>query len=136
MPSRAPNLSVISQTSPTSLLLQWDPVPQEYQHGILTGYTVRYKAIEEGAGVKIENSGWSTRRAPAHYTKLEIPNLASYTRYQLSMYAETKVGGGMLSNTVFGGMSYSYEVLVVVYLVIPFLEVCHIVIKFWRWWYT
>lgn len=107
MPSKAPtNVRIINHTSPTSLLLLWDPVPQQYLHGILTGYTVRYKAIEQGAGVRIENSRWSTIKAPAGAAELEIPELASYTRYQLSMFAETKVGGGIFSKTVFGGMVF------------------------------
>ena len=116
MPSRAPtNVRVVNHTSPTSLLLLWDPVPRQYLHGILTNYTVRYKATEQGAGIKIENSEWRTIGAPAGAVKLEISVLASYTRYQLSVSAETKAGGGIFSKTVSGGMFFIMFVKFIVY---------------------
>ena len=108
MPSRAPtNLRTGNQTSSTSILLSWHPVPQDCIHGILTGYTLRYKAIEQGAGVKIRG-GFTTMNVPPHVTMIEIPNLASYTRYQISMFAKTKVGNGVYSETVVGGRSSNY----------------------------
>jgi hypothetical protein len=105
VPSRAPtNLRVVNRTSSTSLQLSWDPVSQDYIHGILTGYTVRYQAIEEGAGVRITESRFSTLNVPAHVNSVEIRNLASYTRYKLTMFAKTKVGNGVFSKAVVGGM--------------------------------
>jgi hypothetical protein len=104
VPSRGPtNLRTGNGTSPTSILLQWDPVPQDCVHGILTGYTLRYKATEQGAGIKIEGGGYTTMNVPPHVTMIEIPNLESYTRYKISMFAKTKVGNGVFSETVVGG---------------------------------
>lgn len=103
MPSRAPtNLRTVNKTSPTSIRLLWDPVPQDYVHGILTGYTVRYKAIEQGTGIKIKGR-FDTINVPSHVSMIDIPNLETYTKYRIDMFAKTKVGGGVYSNAVVGG---------------------------------
>lgn len=105
VPSRAPtNLRVVNRTSSTSLLLLWDAVPQEHVNGILTGYTIRFKAVEQGPGIKISDH-FRTMEIAAEVDRTEILNLEPYTRYTFSIYAKTRVGNGIYSEPVVGGRS-------------------------------
>ena len=109
MPSRAPtNLTVFNFQSSTSLLLLWQPIPQEYLNGVLTGYTVRYQQIKEG-DITTKSPIFSMEVSP-DVSEVEIPNLASYSKYKLSMFAKTKVGGGRISNYVIGGIVLSVQI--------------------------
>lgn len=94
-------MSTVDHIAPTSLVLQWKPVPREFVHGVLTGYKVQYRAVEQG-----ERNIWSKAfemNVPGHVNKVKVTNLTSYTRYQFTVLAKTKVGNGVASEPMFGG---------------------------------
>lgn len=104
MPSKPPaNVRTVNNTGPTSLGVKWETVPEEHAHGNITGYKIRYKVVEQG-----EEKIWSKANVinvPGNVNMVNITDLASYTRYEISVSAETKVGSGIWSSPVFGSKS-------------------------------
>lgn len=78
--------------SSTELLVEWDPLPAKFIHGVLLGY--RIKLTRNGINfTKIVNISPS---ATSHH----ITGLKRYTRYVLNIAAINDVGEGVSSNSV------------------------------------
>ena len=89
MPSLPPGNVQAHNTSSTSLMVTWNPVPQQYVHGILRGYTVTYR-------VENSNSG-EAHNATTRKTSMEVTGLHKYTKYMIRVLAFTVKGNGNVS---------------------------------------
>lgn len=66
-------------------------IPQKFIHGVLIGYIVLYRAMNESEDMYREvNVGNS-------HTHLELKNLWKYTRYGIRVLGFTKIGKGVIS---------------------------------------
>ncbi|KAL1776556.1 receptor-type tyrosine-protein phosphatase delta isoform X18, partial [Sigmodon hispidus] len=87
----------ISCTSPssTSILVSWQPPPVEKQNGIITGYSLKYAAVN-GEDYKPHE----VLRIPSDTTKYLLEQLEKWTEYRITVTAHTDVGPGPESLSV------------------------------------
>ncbi|XP_068728210.1 receptor-type tyrosine-protein phosphatase delta-like [Montipora capricornis] len=78
-------------TSSTTILVQWDEVPIERQHGTIINYTVVYWRTEEAEEHK---------RRTVTKRKADLTDLMMYTHYSFEVFASTIKGGGPSSPNV------------------------------------
>ena len=62
----------------------WEPVPEEFKHGIITNYTIRYKEEIRNKESEMEV------KAPA--LKTTVTGLNQYTEYSFQVLAATAKG--------------------------------------------
>ena len=89
MPSAAPQNVTAHNTSSTSILVTWDEVPKDKQHGDIIRYTVIYKELEGGTEVK--------KLVDSPTRKIELTQLKKYTEYSIQVLAATIKGDGLRS---------------------------------------
>ena len=70
----------------TSVLVIWNPVPEESRHGIIINYTIHYKDVERG------NSKTKGVKAPA--SNATINGLRQKAKYSFKIQAATVKGSG------------------------------------------
>ena len=88
VPSRAPVLTSVKVLNSTSVEVEWQPVPKEFTHGIITKYVIFYTA-ERGTGEK---------EVPASLLKAVVNGLSQSTTYSFRVRAETVKGAGPKSD--------------------------------------
>ncbi|XP_078352640.1 hemicentin-1-like isoform X3 [Oculina patagonica] len=86
LPSVAPENIRGHNTSSTSILVAWDEVPTDKQHGNILHYTVVYRELKDVTAVKKQVN--STTR------KTELTQLKKYTEYSIQVLATTAKGDG------------------------------------------
>ncbi len=98
-PSNSPqNVTVDAGTPPTtSLEVNWDPVPQIDQNGIIILYEVRYDPLETFGG-QITTGYKNTTSGSELMITLE--DLQEYVEYNISVRAYTSVGAGPFSDGI------------------------------------
>ena len=70
--------------SSTSIKVEWDEVPRDQQHGVITQYTVMYKTSRERSyEIKVDRLKYAV-----------LPGLAKYTYYDIKIKAATSKGFG------------------------------------------
>ena len=74
--------------------MNWKPIPQEYVHGVLVGFVVLYRAMNESQDMYRD-----TEVGPTHST-LELTGLWKYTKYGIRVLGFTRVGWGVISPEV------------------------------------
>ena len=74
-------------TSSTSILLQWDDVPQRDQNGIILSYTVSYKTPK-------------TEVVDTPTKQVTLTGLKKYTNYSITVFASTVKGDGNVSEPI------------------------------------
>ena len=79
-------------TSSTSILVQWDDVPQRDQNGIILSYTVSYKTLPGGTP-KTEVVDTPTKQ-------VTLTGLKKYTNYSITVFASTVKGHGNVSEPI------------------------------------
>lgn len=105
VPSQPPEaLVTIDRTSPRSLNVTWNPVPQEFMHGTLTGYTVTYQRMKVGDITREEEPVKSVPVGPNVTSKL-LTDLDPYVQYKVSVSASTAKGEGP-KTFAFGGRNF------------------------------
>ena len=77
-----------------TLTVQWGRVPCIHQNGDITGYSVRYQAIGNGAWTVINVTEESINET-------RISNLNSSTNYSIQVAAINSAGTGTYSSSVF-----------------------------------
>ncbi|XP_001623142.2 uncharacterized protein LOC5501884 isoform X2 [Nematostella vectensis] len=87
VPSFPPENITAANTSSTSLLIQWSPVPKDHANGIILGYKILYR-------VSGSNGSFSEHRTNADTTATEVTNLTHFTVYDVSVVAFTSKGDG------------------------------------------
>ena len=78
VPSLAPSSLTCSSSSSTSLTLSWQPPPPEAMHGVLTAFTVYYRAMRE----------WEVGKVVKESTQdkgLTLTGLQPYQNYTLQV---------------------------------------------------
>ena len=90
VPSRAPNgLRVTKFEFTSDLLVEWNPLSQQYANGKLLGYTIYYRDY---------NIAWSTNQSvntSGHYsTQVTLTGLKHAHRYLVAVAAFTSKGEG------------------------------------------
>ena len=85
-PSAPPNNVRGHNSSSTSILVQWNSVPEADQNGVITGYRVIYQPLPSG------NITSKTENAAA--TQLDVTLLNEFTNYNICVLAFTVKGDG------------------------------------------
>ena len=93
VPGAAPSNVTATFTSSTSILVQWDEVPEDKQHGRIQYYTVIWKRIPGGVPQVTED-------VDASMQQFELTNLVKYTEYSIQVLAATRIGKGPHSNPI------------------------------------
>ena len=93
VPGAAPSNVRATFTSSTSILVQWDEVPEDKQHGRIQYYTVIWKRIPWGVPQVTED-------VDASMQQFELTNLVKYTEYSIQVLAATTIGKGPHSNPI------------------------------------
>uniref|UniRef100_T1JP45 Fibronectin type-III domain-containing protein n=1 Tax=Strigamia maritima TaxID=126957 RepID=T1JP45_STRMM len=94
VPSRPPQNVRCSVTSSSILHVTWQPPPADALNGILRGYKIGYKNMEEWSGSKI---GFT--QTTATYKTLE--NLEKNANYSVQIMGYTNMGEGVKSEAVY-----------------------------------
>ena len=74
-------------------MVRWNPVPQDFTHGIVLGYRVLYRRGKDG------NRTFSNVTTQVTFT--ELYNLDKFTLYFIKVLAFTIKGDGASSNQAF-----------------------------------
>ena len=95
MPGAAPEHLKGQHNSSTSILVTWDEVPIDQQHGSILSYTVFYKKSNGGE----ENS--EKVSSPVHPARhVVLKELTEFTYYSIQVLATTVVGDGPRSDPI------------------------------------
>ena len=78
--------------SSTELLVEWDPLPAKFIHGVLLGYSINL--------TRDETNFTKIASIPPSATSHRITGLKKYTRYIINMAAVNEVGKGVSSDDV------------------------------------
>ena len=92
VPGAAPSNVTAKNTSSTSILVQWNEVPEDKRHGRIRDYTVIWESVQGG--------GQKTRDVVASVQQYELTNLTKYTEYSIQVLAATRIGKGPESNPI------------------------------------
>ena len=94
MPSEPPrNLSLVLSDS-WSIVVEWKPVPKDYENGVIKGYRLVYSVKDSGNSVSIaDESVYSENTAV-------ISGLEFDTWYSIQVAAFTRVGSGNFTESI------------------------------------
>ena len=109
VPSKPPQDIELQNSSSTSILVQWEPIPKDFVHGILLGIKIFYRsALRDNSIV------FSSRRARraieedwSEYTNITLPpnalsyemtDLKKFTNYSVVILGFTSKGDGNVSH--------------------------------------
>ncbi|XP_022784712.1 protein sidekick-1-like isoform X2 [Stylophora pistillata] len=90
VPSLPPTNLAAYNTSSTSLMVTWNPVPLGFTHGIVRGYMVLYKREKYG------NESYSN--ITSSVTSANLTSLDKFTMYLIKVLAFTIKGSGAVTN--------------------------------------
>lgn len=90
VPGAPPKKVGAKSLNSTAILVQWDEVPIEKQHGEIISYTVFYWKTDEGSQGEKSTS--------VHENQVQLSGLGKYTKYSIEVRASTIKGGGPRSN--------------------------------------
>ena len=88
VPSEAPVLTIITVLNSTSVEVEWQPVPEDFRHGIITKYVILY-TFEIVTG---------ETEVPESLLKVVVNGLRQSTTYSFRVQAATVQGAGPVSN--------------------------------------
>lgn len=78
--------------SSTEILVEWDPLPAKYIHGVLLSYQMRFTKNKANATEIIS--------IPPNMTRHQVTGLEKYSRYVISLAAVNEIGVGVASDEV------------------------------------
>ena len=96
VPSRAPTNVRVRNRGLHKLLVEWDPLPQQYTNGLLLGYRVYYKDT-----VHLYASNRTVNTSSPHISHVVLDNIRTDQRYQISVAGFTSKGPGPKSPAVY-----------------------------------
>ena len=88
VPGAAPSNVRATFTSSTSILVQWNEVPEDKRHGIIQYYTVTWKRVP---------GAYSEEMRVVTQLQFELRKLVKYTEYSIQVLAATRIGKGPAS---------------------------------------
>ena len=94
VPSRSAISVHARNTSHTSLLVEWNPIPAEYIHGVLLGYRVLFWRSNES------NETYETRQTGPDVHSVRLTDLWIYTKYKIRVLGFTSAGKGSKSKEI------------------------------------
>lgn len=94
-PSKPPTLTIVFNTSSTSIKVNWKTIPRDYVHGVLFGFVVLYRAVHNES-----EDMYREREVGPNRTSLELTGLWKYTKYGIRVLGFTRVGWGAISPEV------------------------------------
>ena len=92
VPGAAPSNVRANFINSTSILVEWDEVPEDKQHGTIQYYTVIWKRVQGGSPQETD--------VDASRQQFELTNLVKYTEYSIQVLAATRIGKGPESNPI------------------------------------
>ncbi|EDO26355.1 predicted protein, partial [Nematostella vectensis] len=92
-PSAAPSITLATNLSSTSILVQWTAIPASHVRGVLLGYRVYFKSVHSTAYL-------SNRTRPSE-VRVVLRGLDAYTGYTIQVAAFTAKGEGPRSKPVY-----------------------------------
>lgn len=92
VPDGAPPNVTARNLSSTELLVEWNPLPENYIHGALLGYQMKFTRDETNV-TKVLN-------ILPNITNYHVTGLERYARYVISLAAVNEVGVGVYSDDV------------------------------------
>ena len=90
VPGAAPSNVRANFVNSTSILVEWDEVPEDKQHGTIQYYTVIWKKVQGGSSQETEDVAASRQQ-------FGLTNLLKYTNYSIQVLAATRIGKGPAS---------------------------------------
>jgi hypothetical protein len=102
VPEKSPANATASGVSPTSLFINWNPVPFDYRHGFILGYAIFYRPISE-ADEPVPYSTPKRIDVGPRVLELIIDGLTSYTEYTIEVVAQTVKGDGVKAAAINAG---------------------------------
>ena len=101
VPNSPPHNVSSTNTSSTSLIINWQPIPRIDVNGILLGYRVFYheKITARRRRRAIQSHNETVRVLPPNATSVEIFNLKKFTNYSFRIVGFTSKGEGKISQT-------------------------------------
>ncbi|XP_022795633.1 uncharacterized protein LOC111334203 [Stylophora pistillata] len=93
-PSRPPTLTNVFNTSSTKIKVNWNPIARGYVHGVLSGYVVLYRAMNESQDL------YKDHEVGPNSTGVELIGLWKYTYYGIRVLGFTRMGWGVISPEV------------------------------------
>ena len=93
-PSATPANVKGNNRSSTSILVQWDEVPENDKNGIIKGYNITYKDWRSGVE--------KTQTVDAPTRQVDLTGLNEFTKYNISVLAFTVKRDGPPSSTITG----------------------------------
>lgn len=99
VPTLAPSNITGEDLSSSSLLINWLPIPVEYQQGNIIGYAIKYEFIDfDGYDYRGGNkSGVAECPGDENRKECEIHGLALFTNFSIQVGAMTVAGIGVWS---------------------------------------
>lgn len=86
-PFLAPCAVTAHNDSSTTLLVEWDLLPEEHFQGQLVGYNISYFPVDVRSDINFKNVNYSSN-------KITLTNLTVYTMYVISVSAVSSGGIG------------------------------------------
>ena len=101
VPNVPPHNVSSTNTSSTSLMINWQPIPRIDVNGILLGYRVFYheKLTARRRRRAIQSHIETVRALPPNATSVEIFHLKKFTNYSFRIVGFTSKGEGKISQT-------------------------------------
>ncbi|XP_076739356.1 protein sidekick-2 isoform X1 [Maylandia zebra] len=108
-PDKAPTILSVTPHTTTSVLVRWQPPPEDHINGVLLGFRVRYRELHydrvRSFTVRTVNSpstNWADLTAPysvrnlseSSLTQYELDNLSKHKRYEIRLSVYNAVGEG------------------------------------------
>lgn len=100
VPSEPPRDIVGTAEDSTSLIITWNPPPEESKNGVLISYKILYTKISLGNAVPFEDQTSMTIEVDADERTHMIENLDKWTVYEIKMAAATIKGDGPWSTPI------------------------------------
>ena len=105
VPAAPPQEVTCSSSSSTSILVSWAPPPEEFQNGVITGYSIQYSITEAENRTSQRVDGILPESSP-----YLLENLEKWAEYGITVRAQTEAGEGpeslqLLVRTEEDGMS-------------------------------
>ncbi|KAL5020555.1 hypothetical protein ScPMuIL_003447 [Solemya velum] len=92
MPTEPPQNFTLETASSTSIIVHWEPPPEDSQNGIITGYKIRYKKSRRGLGTGSRRG--DTVTTDSNRRLYVLTSLRKDSEYQIRIAAQTVNGSG------------------------------------------
>ncbi|XP_048579243.1 uncharacterized protein LOC5521276 isoform X2 [Nematostella vectensis] len=99
VPERPPANSSGNADGPTSIFVEWKPVPFDYRNGFITGYKLIYRAVSSVGRPLYGEPSFQLLVGP-HVLDKVIQNLKTFTTYEVQVIAQTIKGDSEVSTFV------------------------------------